>query len=131
MSPLEHCVHFPVVETGCFDWLFRDAAFLHALLLTSSMMTDFANSMPQQPGRKTYFHLRKTIALLNDKIGEQDAHKKDSTLYVVVTLAMMAAVFGDWPAASAHIAGLRSIVKLRGGIRYLKSRPKLHFKLDR
>ncbi|KAF2681004.1 hypothetical protein K458DRAFT_392232 [Lentithecium fluviatile CBS 122367] len=131
MSPLKDCVSFSPIETKCFEWLFNDASFLHALLLVGSMMNDFNLYNIQQPGSKTYKYLRKTILLLNIKLGEQEAHSKDSTLYVVITLTMLAAWSSDWRAASAHIAGLYKIVELRGGLEYLAQRPKLHFKLDR
>jgi hypothetical protein len=130
-SPLSYCVDFPSIETSCFEWLFRDSSFLNALLLTGSAMNDFGLCGRPQPGTKTYKYLHRTILLLNEKLGEQDAHTNDSTLYVVVTLALLGGVFGDWQAAIAHLAGLRRIVELRGGLKYLEQRPKLHFKLDR
>lgn len=131
LSPLDRCVSFPAVETHCFNWLFHDAAFLHCLLLLSCMLHDCALGTQLRPRTKAYFHLRQTIAELNRKLGQRDAYTKDSTLYVVEALTMLAAMTGDWRSASAHIAGLSRIVELRGGWRYLRQRPKLHFKLDR
>jgi hypothetical protein len=131
MAPLRDCVDFSAIETQSFEWLFYDASFLNALLLLGSTLNDFNLYNRPQPSIKTYRYLQKTILLLNDKLGKQDAHISDSTLYVVITLAMLGAVFGDWRAVSAHIAGLRKIVDLKGGMMYLEQRPKLHFKLDR
>jgi len=131
LSPLKDCVDFSATETKCFEWLFYDASFLNALLLLGSALNDFSLCDQPQPGIKTYKYLHRTIVLLNEKLSEHDAHTSDSVLYVVITLAMLGAVFGDWRAASAHIAGLHKIVQLRGGLRYLEERPKLHFKLDR
>ena len=131
MSPLKNCVDFTDVETKCFEWLFYDASFLNALLLTGSVINDFSLHGLPQPGTKTYRYLHRTIVLLNEKLGERDAHSSDSTLYVVITLAVLGATFNDWRAARAHLAGLRKIIQLRGGLKYLEQRPKLHFKLDR
>ena len=60
-----------------------------------------------------------------------DVHEDEAVLFVVINLAILAAVYGDWEAAAAHFAGLRKIVQLRGGMGFLLTRPKLHFKLDR
>ncbi|KAF2868652.1 hypothetical protein BDV95DRAFT_609565 [Massariosphaeria phaeospora] len=130
LSPLEVCVDFDTVERQSFDLLLKDSVFLETALLMSSLLDDFA-LVRASPGSRTLHHLRKTLALLNTSLSEKDGHLKESTLYVVVTLTILSAVLGDWHAANAHITGLQRIVKLRGGIKFLQTRPKLHYKVDR
>lgn len=81
--------------------------------------------------KTTVFHLRRTLHFLNEKLAHEDAYRDDSNVYVIIMLTLLAVSFGDYVAANAHMDGLRRIVELRGGMEYLQSMPKLHYKLDR
>ncbi|KAK3197635.1 hypothetical protein GRF29_216g799822 [Pseudopithomyces chartarum] len=132
LSPLDRAVDFDCLESASFDWLFKDAAFLHSVLCTSYAMSDIL--YPQwngTPSPKTLLHLRKTLSLLQQKMSNPNAHQDESVLVVVQNLALLSAVFGDWVAAATHFKGLQKIIELRGNLGFLTSRPKLHFKLDR
>jgi hypothetical protein len=131
MSPLELCVDFDIARAIEFEFLFSNSTFLNAVLFTSSAINDLSTPSRQEPSKESSFHLRRTLLALNSQLDEKEAHLMDSTLLVVITLALLAAVFGDWVAASAHIAGLHRIVDLCGGLTYLRSRSKLHYKIDR
>jgi hypothetical protein len=63
----------------------------------------------------------------------QDEHvyQDETVLRVVINLTLLAAVFQDWVAAAAHFGALHRIVHLRGDMAFLRTRPTLHFKLDR
>ena len=130
MYPVDQCIQFEKVEKKEYlEWLCCDDAFFHSVLLTISAVDDYVLQRP--PAQITYHHLRRTLSLLNQRLSEKDAHLADSTVYIILTLALMAGVFGDYAAASTHIAGLQQIVRLRGGVKHLRLNPKLHFKLDR
>lgn len=132
MTPLDRCVDLECLESASFGWLFSDAAFLHSVLCASYAINDFMG--PQwdgNPGRKTIFHLRETLSLLRVKMQDEYVYQDDSVLQVIINLTLLAAVFGDWMAAAAHLEGLHKIVYLRGGLVFLSARPTLHFKLDR
>lgn len=132
LSPLDRCVDFDCLESASFEWAFSDTAFLHSVLCTSHAISDFMS--PQwdgNPGRKTLFHLRETLKLLQKKMDQRNAHLDEIVLLVVINLALLSAIYGDWWAAAAHYKGLYKIVELRGNLPYLQARPKLHFKLDR
>jgi hypothetical protein len=132
LSPLDRCVNFDCVDSACFEWLFSDATFLHSILCASCAINELM--VPQwngKPGRKTVFHLRETLSLLRAKMRNEDAHQDESVLHIVINLALLAAVFGDWEAAATHLKGLHKIVQLRGDLAFLRARPKLHFKVDR
>lgn len=131
MSVLADHVNFAPIETKYFELLFYDASFTQSLVTLGSMISDFNLNKSHKLGPRTYRHLQKTFSLLNDRLDVQGAHDSDSILYVVLMLTMLAAWTGDWSSVSAHMAGLRKIVELRGGLSYLVQRPKLHFKLDR
>ncbi|KAF2183292.1 hypothetical protein K469DRAFT_635233 [Zopfia rhizophila CBS 207.26] len=132
LPPLDRCVDFDCLESASFEWLFSDTAFLHSVLCASYAINDFmAPQWDGNPGRKTVFHLRETLSLLQVKMHNEYVYQDESVLQVVINLALLAAVFGDWGPAAAHFKGLRKIVQLRGGLEFLRARPKLHFKLDR
>ncbi|KAF2799741.1 hypothetical protein K505DRAFT_413483 [Melanomma pulvis-pyrius CBS 109.77] len=129
VSPIEVCVNVDPLQPNYFAWPFYDVTFFHAAMLTTSATNDFMLKRPMT--KTTYFHLRRTLHFLNQKLCEEDAFLVDSTVYVIVMLTLMAATFGDSNAAGAHMSGLQRIVKLRGGMEYLRCTPKLHYKLDR
>lgn len=130
MYPVDQCIEFEKVEKREYlQWLCCDDAFFHSVLLTISAVDDYVLQRP--PTDITHHHLRRTLSLLNQRLSEKDAHLVDSTVYIILTLALMAGVFGDYAAASTHIAGLQQIVRLRGGVKHLRLNSKLHFKLDR
>jgi hypothetical protein len=132
LSPLERCVDFDCLESTSFEWAFSDGAFLHSVLSTSYAINDFMTPhWDGKPGAKTLYHLRKSLSLLQAKMSDENVYQDESVLLVVMNLAILSAVYGDWPAAAAHYKGLHKIVELRGKFAYLKDRPKLHFKLDR
>ena len=130
LSPLDNCVNFDCLDPQTFGLLLLDNAFLHSVLCASHTINDFQT--PQwdgNPGHQTLFHLRKTLSLLQAKIYNENLD--DSVVQVVLNLSLLAASFGDWGAAVAHFNGLHKIVQLKGGLAFLRARPKMHFKLDR
>ena len=79
----------------------------------------------------TCSHLRQTLLYLNAKLSDPAGHTLDSTIFMIITLAITAAMFEEHRVTSTHIRGLQEIVKLRGGYEFLKSFPKIHFKIER
>lgn len=132
LSPLDRCVDFGCIESSSFEWIFSDTIFLHSVLCASSAVNDFMGlHWDGKPGRKTVFHLRETLSLLQVKMRDECVYQDESVMFVIINLTLLAAVFGDWQATAVHFKGLHRIVELRGGLEFLKARPKLHFKLDR
>jgi len=130
LSPLDSYINFDSLDPQTFGLLLLDNAFLHSVFCASYTINDFQT--PQwdgNPGHQTLFHLRKTLSLLQAKL--YDENLNDSVLQVVLNLTLLAASFGDWGAAVAHFNGLHKIVQLKGGLAFLRARPKMHFKLDR
>jgi hypothetical protein len=132
LTPLDRCVDFDALENVTFEWLFSDAAFLHSVLYATYAVNDFLSPQwNRQPGEKTLFYLRETLKLLKKKIAAPGTHEDEVVLNIVVQLGLLAACFGDWCATVAHFSGLHKIIELRGGQEFLRTRPKLHFKIDR
>ncbi|KAK5700215.1 hypothetical protein LTR17_023124 [Elasticomyces elasticus] len=85
--------------------------------------------MKRPPSKTTLFHLEKTLGSLNHTLGTSWGRHSDAIIWIILTLAWLAAVFGDQAAAATHMAGLRRLVELRGGQEYLRQQPKQHFKV--
>ncbi|KAK4565979.1 hypothetical protein LTR86_003828 [Recurvomyces mirabilis] len=126
--PIELCVDFKTVEGAYIPWLFTDQAFVSSVLFSSSAMYDFLRG--RQLTTATLYRLRQTIVLLNARLAWPESQCSDSTLYIVITLAMLAAMFGEKSAAAKHLAGLSRIVELRGGRQFLLRNTKKHYKLS-
>ncbi|KAH0425525.1 hypothetical protein CcaCcLH18_10908 [Colletotrichum camelliae] len=130
--PVEHIVNLPRSpnsEALSFSWILQDQIFLHSILFCSSAIQDRTKYAPS--GKLTQFHLRRTISLLNKSLSQKNSHENEAIFHVILTLAMIASLWGDHDSAGVHLSGLQQIVRLRGGLEYLHRFPKLHFKLDR
>ncbi|KAK0806447.1 hypothetical protein LTR75_006986 [Friedmanniomyces endolithicus] len=127
--PLKYTIDFDEAEDSCVPWIFSNMAFAHSVFFATSAAKDFRLGRPYT--RPTLIHLRRTIRSLNVQLGEDGGHLDDSTIYTIVTLAMLATLVGDLTAVRAHMVGLRRIVELRGGESYFVERPKQHFMLER
>lgn len=128
--PLERCIDFSLWDSACFEWLQQDVAFLQSVLTSAAMMDDSNRLCKQHPGSKMWYHLHRTIADLNHMLGEEEYRLKDSTLNVVLNLSILASALGDYGGLRAHLSGLHSIVRLRGGLQFLLDRPMLHFRIN-
>ena len=131
ISPLELCVDFDFAYSHEFDRLFYDSSFLSAALFTSSAINDLAISSRRQPSRESACYLGQTLSILSTNLDLKDAHRADSTMIVIMALALLSVVFGDWTAVSVHLTGLHRIVELCGGLKFLRQRPKMHYKIER
>ncbi|TDZ40385.1 hypothetical protein C8035_v004139 [Colletotrichum spinosum] len=129
MYPVEWCVRFDVSKTPWFYWLLSDPAYLHSVLFTVAMLHDSVRG--HKLSKKTSYHIGKTLSLLNKNIARTETALSDSTLATIVSMCMVAEAYGDHEAAAAHIAGLRRIVELRGGLGALRHNLQLHVKICR
>lgn len=56
---------------------------------------------------------------------------RDSTISVVVSFVLLFSTLKDYSSADVHVAGLRQIVHLHGGIESFRDNPGLYIKLGR
>ena len=72
-------------------------------------------------------HFMKTVRLLRERLLLEDKQAKfsDSTVLVILTLAMIAYHIGEYESAKHHLKGLRKIIYLRGGLDSFNHLPKL------
>lgn len=107
--------------------MFEDSTYLHFILFFSSAVNDAF--LRRSFGKTTYYHMGRTINSLSEKVAR--AELDDSTIAVVSSLVIVTALFTDYKAAKAHVAGLKRIVQLRGGLDAFRHNLSLYIKLAR
>ncbi|RDW84448.1 hypothetical protein BP6252_02038 [Coleophoma cylindrospora] len=128
LFPLESCFIFERKDKRWFDPLTFDAAYLNAIVFSTRAYIDFMS------GHKTpiisqaaTLYFTKTIRLLRERLllADEQANVSDSTVFVILTLAMVSHQFGGHFSARYHLEGLHRIVTLRGGLESFGYIPKL------
>ncbi|KAJ9615338.1 hypothetical protein H2200_001413 [Cladophialophora chaetospira] len=132
--PLEACIVFHKVDGRMVQPLALDAAYLNAaalgtriyigLMLGSEGSCDLICGSP---------HYSKALRLLRERLssGLEAEQTSDSTITVVIALALHARISKDYEAARHHIEGIKKIADLRGGIAEISSRPMLAMEIFR
>lgn len=133
--PYEVCLHVHTVERGWFPYMISDICCIHSMMFGLRAFID----KPRQNGenkRLAAFHYSQTLQHPQARI---DAFEKDtngfvfddSTIMVVINLAMAAEFEGDLTTVRTHVDGLLKMVSLRGGFRSLSMHNNLQVKVCR
>lgn len=98
----------------------------------------YVDQSPQSGGvnRLAAFHYSQTLHHLQARINASERCKHsfvfdDSTIMVVINLAMAAELEGDLATARTHVDGLLKMVSLRGGLKSLNVHNNLQVKVCR
>jgi hypothetical protein len=137
LFPLESCIELAEppralwVETLC-----TDAAYLNATIFSVQVYFDLLaghDLEPVSPLTPTYSYFTKTLRLLRERLEYHDERRKlsDNTVMIVLILACHAHRLGQYTIAKSHMAGLRKLVDMRGGIMAFKTRTKLLIEIFR
>jgi hypothetical protein len=122
-------IDFGLDQLVCFRWLCFQKLSFHATVLLAYASEDLI--FEQQLSSTASYHLSRALTFLNMQLSEKNAFQQDVIIYVVSILASVAILFGDHVAAATHAAGLRRIIRLRGGMRALDNNPLVQFSIDR
>lgn len=87
---------------------------IHAVLYTAQTFYESSTGIPQ--GRVAQHHLAETLRHLQLAINDNDERMKNTTMAVVVSLTMAAAIKNDLKGLLMHLDGLYQMVMLRGGL---------------
>lgn len=128
MYPVHECVDFDQYMGDHLPWLFSDAVFFHTTLMGVFSMKCVIYNQP--PCEAMYYHHRKALKLLNERLSSPQALQWESTAWIIQSLALMGGLHDDFSATHTHLAGLKRIIELKGGSGFLRERPKLHFKVE-
>ncbi|KAH8677970.1 hypothetical protein BX600DRAFT_431279 [Xylariales sp. PMI_506] len=126
MSPLVMQIMFPLAmvmkldmdSSAWFDLLILDAAYLHVTIFSIEIFVDKALGRPSANPRQVTRHLLRAITLLRERLSLDDEENKvsDSSMGVVLSLAMTANFLGHQEDSKYHMEGLRKMACIRGGI---------------
>lgn len=128
MYPIARYSFSDAADAYWFDWTQVDLAYLHSILFTMSF---FYDTLSGEKSESTRYYSYRAISELNKQLADSETALSDSTSTVVMAMVLISACFGDLESAHIHMAGLKRIIALRGGIASYKSRPLLQAKLYR
>jgi hypothetical protein len=104
-------------------WLVDNVAYAHSAMVLACATQDCLAGRALSKARS--FHLAKALAQLNQDLSDPRLTLHDTTLAAIISLGAASAIISDHTTAAAHLAGLRVIIRLRGGLNSLKSSPSL------
>lgn len=111
------------------QWLVEDAPFRHAMILLVSAYKE--HSQERHLSASTYMQHRTTLALLYARLsGEPEQFLIDTTIFIINILATIAIWLGRHDEIGAHAIGLKHIIGLRGGKKFLRERPFVKYHLQ-
>ncbi|KIW21108.1 hypothetical protein PV08_01687 [Exophiala spinifera] len=124
LFPLAVLIGFEPQDRDWCEGLTYDAAYLHATIFSVEVLVD--NIMVrrhQDVNKNATRHLLKSVQLLREKLLEnEDVFASDSTMRVILVLAITAYYLWDHATAKKHMKALRQIVDLRGGLATFKAK---------
>ncbi|ETS76532.1 hypothetical protein PFICI_11919 [Pestalotiopsis fici W106-1] len=143
MFPIEFTQASEGNEASWFEPVWKDEACLHlTLFTTNTLLAGLADSA--EPGhhehhyyyhRTAMMHFDAALGILRQRLGsadrDMDDATSDSTILLVVGLAMASTAVGDAQTAAQHVAGLKRLVDLRGGCGAFRGKRLLQSKMYR
>lgn len=118
LSPFEACVQVHNIDDQLFAYMMGDPLMFHLALFQVRVHFD-SKAEGGYSSPATFSHLTKLLSLLQKRLNSLPLAISDQTILVVIALTMAAHDSGNESAAMKHMAGLRKIVSLRGGVRAL------------
>lgn len=140
MFPIEFTSASPQNESSWFAPVWRDEACLRLTLYTTNTYLSSSPLTKPDKDRERYrsaalTHLAEALGILRkrlDSVVDSDGDAtSDSTVLIVVGLALASSALGDLETASQHVAGLQRMVHLRGGLAAFRGQTLLQSKICR
>lgn len=121
--PLVMVTGFGENDVSWFYPLKFDAAYLHITVFAAEVFMDrVLGRQYLTTNQDATVHFLKGVQILRRRLSLQDDNAKlsDSTIAVVLTLALSAIFMGDYETFRHHMLGLHKMINLRGGIAALR-----------
>ncbi|KAF3933725.1 hypothetical protein ABW19_dt0204869 [Dactylella cylindrospora] len=130
LFPLEPCFDFDHENKAWWDALTHDSAYLNTTAFIAHAYINLICGLRQVSkamSEGATFHFVRTVQLLRERlsVGNEKELLSDSTIFIILTLAIYALMTNDGETARQHMKGLRRIVNLRGGITSFSKNQKL------
>ncbi|KAL6884414.1 hypothetical protein GGI43DRAFT_419555 [Trichoderma evansii] len=141
MYPANWCVESDNFNWRFFDWLYEVESYLQSILFCVSAFQDIlsfrsagnlnSTGVGIKFSSETRHYFGTTISLLNQQIQNCHMQLHDSTVAVVISLAMIADAIGDNTACKTHIEGLKQMIYARGGLNSFRHNGHVQMKICR
>ncbi|KAM0425183.1 hypothetical protein ACHAPT_009500 [Fusarium lateritium] len=116
--PAFFCSPTEQVGSPWFKYMITDQAFLHCLLAMVATYLNLFRKPDCEPLEATR-HFSQTLRLINPKL-MQPTPPQDSTIAIIISLAIHSKLIRDPPKCSMHLDGLQRLVDLRGGLSQIR-----------
>jgi hypothetical protein len=114
--------------------LITDAAWVHMMAFTSYATIGVLRGQSLRPiDQRASPHFARSLRLLRERLMSNDRAltTTNTTVQLVLSLALHASMHGDFEEVNYHLMGLRRIVELRGGIDSFRAWPRLMLEILR
>lgn len=129
MYPADHCTDFPLVDERWAECFALDSAFVHATLFAGASIEDYALKQPMS--KATARHLNETLSRLRTILSSSSGQAIGAASYIVLSLCIVASIYGDGNALNIHLSGLRRLIAMRGDYHDVFLSPRIMAKMDR
>src|ERR1700761_6989466 len=119
LFPLVTVTGFSPRNRAWFEPLKFDAAYLHVTVFAAEVFMDKVSGRRHPTtNQDATAHFLKGVQILRHRLarGDENTRFSDSTIAVVLTLALSAFFMGQDETFKHHMVGLRKMVSLRGGV---------------
>lgn len=128
MYPANYCVDFEHIDESWAHDFAHNEGFVHAILFASAAIEDFVLRRPFS--RAASFHLQQTLQQLVTAVAQGRAGITSATVWVVISLCIVASIYGDGDALAVHLAGLKRLNAIKDKLIELSLHPMINFKTD-
>jgi hypothetical protein len=129
MYPIGGCVAIEPNKPRWMQWMTQDIAYMHPVLFSISVVDCIFSQIPL--GKKTRYHLDKTLTFLKERLSDSILSLQDSTIMIVMSLVIFFSCLREYTTAMVHMKGLGEMVRLRGGLESFRSTPRCYIKFAR
>ncbi|KAK4936665.1 hypothetical protein LTR10_022517 [Elasticomyces elasticus] len=119
LFPLVVVTGYSNKDMAWFNPLKFDPAYLHVTVFAAEIFMDkVLDRQYPATNRDATVHFLKGVQILRERLllGDENTKPSDSTIAVVLTLALSALFMGEGETFNHHMVGLRKMVNLRGGM---------------
>ncbi|KAG7130348.1 hypothetical protein HYQ45_010783 [Verticillium longisporum] len=128
MYPASLCQPYEVLKGIWFQTLFTNEAYFHAVLGLTATCVGILTGSAELPSSLP--HIPRAYELVNEMLRGEGA-LEDTTIALVCILTIRETMRGDFDANKAHLDGLQTMVRLRGGLRSFERNPEMLHKICR
>ncbi|KAJ9607366.1 hypothetical protein H2200_008439 [Cladophialophora chaetospira] len=99
-----------------FSLALENASMFELMVALARASYDTRQGLAREPSREVLIHYGKGVEALRLKMARTSTYDDDATILAVMALLGIALIYNDFSSFETHLAGLRHLVELRGGV---------------